>query len=144
MKEQDITTFLISTNDLFPQETIPAIKKRLTENDDNIELIQIAALDYKKPVIALVLGITLGPFGADRFYIGDIGLGIAKLCTCGGLYLWWLIDMFLIMGETRKKNYYLLMNTLNTLGNSSINTDDATNESAEDQPILEDNVPDNQ
>jgi hypothetical protein len=47
------------------------------------------------------------------------------------------------MGETRKKNYYLLMNTLNTLGNSSINTD-ATNESAEDQPILEDNVPDNQ
>jgi TM2 domain-containing membrane protein YozV len=143
MKEQDITTFLISTNDLFPQETIPAIKKRLTENDDNIELIQIAALDYKKPVIALVLGITLGPFGADRFYIGDIGLGIAKLCTCGGLYLWWLIDMFLIMGETRKKNYYLLMNTLNTLGNSSINTD-TTNESAEDQPILEDNVPDNQ
>ena len=143
MKEQDITTFLISTNDLFPQETIPAIKKRLTETDDNIELIQIAALDYKKPVIALVLGITLGPFGADRFYIGDIGLGIAKLCTCGGLYLWWLIDMFLIMGETRKKNYYLLMNTLNTLGNSSINTD-TTNESAEDQPILEDNVPDNQ
>ena len=143
MKEQDITTFLISTNDLFPQETIPAIKKRLTENDDNIELIQIAALDYKKPVIALVLGITLGPFGADRFYIGDIGLGIAKLCTCGGFYLWWLIDMFLIMGETRKKNYYLLMNTLNTLGNSSINTD-TTNESAEDQPILEDNVPDNQ
>ena len=52
--------------------------------------------------------------------------------------------MFLTLDATRKKNYYPLMNTLNTLGNSSINTDDATNESTEDQPILEDNVPDNQ
>lgn len=27
-----------------------------------------------------------------------------KLITCGGCGIWWLIDLFLIMGATREKN----------------------------------------
>lgn len=27
-----------------------------------------------------------------------------KLITCGGFGIWWLIDLFLIMGATREKN----------------------------------------
>lgn len=29
---------------------------------------------------------------------------ILKLITCGGCGIWWLIDLFLIMGATREKN----------------------------------------
>lgn len=29
---------------------------------------------------------------ADRFYRGDIGLGILKLITVGGIGVWWLVD----------------------------------------------------
>ncbi|MCC7014043.1 MAG: TM2 domain-containing protein [Planctomycetes bacterium] len=34
----------------------------------------------------------LGGLGADHFYLGNIGLGIAKLLTCGGLGIWSLVD----------------------------------------------------
>jgi TM2 domain-containing membrane protein YozV len=42
--------------------------------------------------VLLLLATLLGVFGADRFYRGQIGLGIVKLLTIGGLGIWALID----------------------------------------------------
>ncbi len=59
------------------------------------------------PTVALCLSLIcfLGVSGIDRMYIGDIGLGIGKLITGGGCGIWSLIDLFLIMGATKEKNY---------------------------------------
>lgn len=46
--------------------------------------------------VALVLSVFLGWLGADRFYMGQIGLGIVKLITMGGFLFWWVIDVILI------------------------------------------------
>lgn len=45
---------------------------------------------------ALILSITLGGFGADRFYLGHWQEGIGKLFSFGGLGVWTFIDVMLI------------------------------------------------
>lgn len=45
---------------------------------------------------ALVLSVTLGGFGADRFYLGHWQEGIGKLFSFGGLGVWTLLDVVLI------------------------------------------------
>ncbi|KAK9872505.1 hypothetical protein WA026_017970 [Henosepilachna vigintioctopunctata] len=45
---------------------------------------------------ALALSVTLGGFGADRFYLGHWQEGIGKLFSFGGLGVWTLIDVILI------------------------------------------------
>ncbi|XP_015198863.1 TM2 domain-containing protein 3 isoform X1 [Lepisosteus oculatus] len=45
---------------------------------------------------ALALSVTLGGFGADRFYLGQWREGLGKLFSFGGLGIWTLIDVLLI------------------------------------------------
>lgn len=47
----------------------------------------------KSQVVAYLLSLFLGPFGADLFYLGYPILGALKLCTLGGCGLWWLLDI---------------------------------------------------
>ncbi|HRN96930.1 MAG TPA: TM2 domain-containing protein [Candidatus Saccharibacteria bacterium] len=45
-----------------------------------------------------------GMFGVDRFYLGKVWTGILKLITFGGLGLWTIIDLVLVMsGSMRDK-----------------------------------------
>ncbi len=46
---------------------------------------------------ALLLSILLGIFGVDRFYVGRTGLGVLKLLTFGGYFVWWVIDVILVL-----------------------------------------------
>lgn len=54
----------------------------------------------KSKVIAGVLQLTLGAFGAGRFYTGHIGIAVAQMCvslfTCVG-WIWPLVDGIMML-----------------------------------------------
>jgi len=53
-------------------------------------------------LVTFLLCLLLGVFGAHRFYLGRIGTGILMLITFGGLGIWYLIDLILvIVGQLR-------------------------------------------
>jgi TM2 domain-containing membrane protein YozV len=55
---------------------------------------------HKSFVVTWLLALLLGVVGADRFYLGKIGTAIAKLLTLGGLGIWALVDVIIVLTGT--------------------------------------------
>lgn len=59
----------------------------------------------KRILPAFLLCFFLGIFGAHRFYVGKVGTGILQIFTIGGLGIWTLIDLIMIIvGAFTDKN----------------------------------------
>ena len=103
MDSQKVDMFILTNSKYFESHQVPVIRDRLIQADDSRWLL-IQTLQFKDPTTSLIVSLLGGSLGIDRFIIGDTGLGVCKLLTCGGLGIWTIIDWFLIMGATREKN----------------------------------------
>lgn len=104
MDAQKVDMFLMTHARYFESHQIHIIHEQLLKLDDS-KLIQLYALGLKDPTVSIIVSLMGGHFGIDRFIIGDVGLGVAKLLTCGGFWIWTIVDWFTIMGRTRELNY---------------------------------------
>ena len=104
----DANLLLSTYGKYFPEERFADVKTIL-ENMSEDKQAALAMAGFKDPTISLIISLLGGAFGVDRFYIGDTGLAVAKLLTCGGLGIWSIIDWFLIMGAVHEKNFQKLL-----------------------------------
>jgi len=51
----------------------------------------------KSRTVALLLAVFLGVFGAHRFYGGKATSAVLQIFTLGGLGIWWLADIIMIV-----------------------------------------------
>lgn len=112
MESEKVNHMLMMLSSKIPAGSIPSVRTRLENTDVSESEILTLQSQMKDPLLSILLSIFIGSLGVDRFYIGDVGLGIGKLLTAGGCGIWWLIDIFLIVDATKQKNleqlsYYL-------------------------------------
>ena len=110
-KESRVRCWLAANASKLPENQLPILKDRLMAMSD-AELDRLTYVNLTDPLLMLVISICFGVLGVDRFVLGDIGLGVGKLITCGGIYIWWIVDLFYIMDATKEKNLQRLNTAL--------------------------------
>ncbi len=125
--------YFYSQLDLFPAQQLPHIRESLKEVSKEQEE-RILTTEFKSPTRALLLSLTAGYLGLDRYYNDDIGLGVGKSVLFGlgvllamipliGIsiigflllladFIWALVDWFLIVNAVKAKNSQRLTTAL--------------------------------
>lgn len=108
MKPELIQAFMLKNGECFHPAMSQDIQKKLSEIDD-AKSAPIMSFSPQNPTLILIIAIFLG---WERFFLGDIGMGILKVVTCYGCGIWWLIDIFSAQQRTYDYNYRKFNETL--------------------------------
>lgn len=108
MESNKVDLFMATMNDKFPNAYMMSMRSQLEKLPDD-KFIMLQSMNYHNPIIILVISVVLGTLGIDRFMLGQTGLGVLKLLTCGGMGIWTLIDWFLVMDVAKEQNFQKFM-----------------------------------
>lgn len=111
MESSRVDMFMMANSKYFEAHHLNSVREKLLSLDDS-KWQSAQIMQFKTPDTAQILSVIGGNFGMDRFFIGDTGLGIAKLLTCGGFGIWTIIDWFSISSAAREKNMETFQNSL--------------------------------
>lgn len=112
MDDAKIDSFIIANAKCLPAEKIALIRDKMKGLDDS-RFVVVSSVEMKNPVMMLLISIFLGGFGIDRFLLGKIGSGIAKLLLGWFTFgVWWLVDVILVTKMTKEYNYNNLCQVL--------------------------------
>jgi hypothetical protein len=103
MESQKVDMFIMTNSKYLEGYQLNMVRERLLALDDS-KWAMLSSIQFKDPTTSLIVSLLAGTLGIDRFIIGDVGLGIGKLLTCGGFGIWTIVDWFLIQKATREKN----------------------------------------
>lgn len=108
MEKEKIDQFMMVNGKNFPELMYQQVRSKLESLDESKSNL-VFAMEWKSPTIGLILSLFLGGLGVDRFWLGQVGLGILKILTCGGVYIWMIVDWFTAMNRTKEYNFHKLM-----------------------------------
>lgn len=140
MDDNKVQSAFISHLDSIP-ETKRLLYKSALENADDSCYENLMNVKLKNRSTVTLLSVFLGSFAIDRFYLGDIALGVLKIAvillspilfvvlmigervgvddlTRFILFylmtanLWWFIDIFVCRKRIKEKNFRILMSLL--------------------------------
>ena len=112
MQEERIRQVLQMLSGKLPEDKLVMLRNKLVTVPDN-RVDEILCAQLHNPTHILLFSIFLGGIGVDRFMIGDVGLGVAKLLfgwiTFG---IWPLVDIFISYKKAKEKNFNKIMTLL--------------------------------
>ena len=108
MDQQKVDMYIMTNQKYFPAEKMMYLKEKLSAMDES-KFAMISTVELKDPTTVLILSLLLGTLGIDRFMIGDTGLGILKLLTCGCCGILTIIDWFTVPKKAKEVNFNKLM-----------------------------------
>lgn len=111
MDSQKVDMYLMSHSKYFEGHQMAIIRDLMLKADDS-KIVAVQSISLKDPTTIIIVSVIAGQLGIDRFMLGDTGLGIGKLLTCGGFGIWAIVDWFMVMGRAREINYDNLLRAL--------------------------------
>lgn len=111
MEQNKVDMYIMTNQKYFPAEKIMYIKEKLAAMDES-KFSMISTIEMKDPTTILLISIFLGGLGIDRFMLGDTGMGILKLLTCGVCGILTIIDWFTVSKKTKELNFNNIMTML--------------------------------
>ena len=111
MDQNKVDMYIMTNQKYFPAEKIMYIKEKLAAMDEN-KFAMISTIEMKDPTTILLVSIFLGGLGVDRFMLGDTGMGILKLLTCGVCGILTIVDWFTVSKKTKELNFNNIMTML--------------------------------
>ena len=111
LDQNKIDMYIMTNQKYFPEEKIVYLKDKLRTMDDE-KFSLISTIEMKDPTTILLVSIFLGTLGIDRFMLGDTGMGILKLLTCGCCGILTIIDWFTVSKKAKEGNFNKIMSLL--------------------------------
>lgn len=101
-------TWFYDNEEYFSDEGKKIILRSLEVCDEST-FQQITGLKLKEPGTAVLLAL----FWVDRFYLKSTLLGLLKIITLGGFFIWQIIDIFTATKRAKAYNNKIVLQVLN-------------------------------